>query len=126
MKNGDSVHSGMYLYASGRHPRANPLDRIGRNHGILPLSLGERGLNSGRCAGLQNHSVPVFRNTRHDHRIRLLKTCSVNTAQVFINGNNTGIVLVGAANAPAAVNPQVAPGKSIFVPKGSIVKVKQI
>lgn len=48
------------------------------------------------------------------------------TAQVFLNGQNTGIVLVGAANGPTAVNPQVSFLKPIYVPGGSQLKFKQI
>jgi len=48
------------------------------------------------------------------------------TATVWMNGNNTGIVLVGAANAPAAVNPQISPQKPIYVPAGSLLKFVQV
>jgi len=48
------------------------------------------------------------------------------TANVFLNGQNTGIVLVGAANAPAAVNPQVSPAKPIYVPAGSQIRFVQV
>lgn len=48
------------------------------------------------------------------------------TANVFMNGNNTGIVLVGAANAPAAVNPQISPAKPIYVPAGNVLRFVQV
>ena len=46
--------------------------------------------------------------------------------QVYINGANTGIVLQGAANAPAAVTPQISPSSPIYVPGGSQVKFIQV
>lgn len=48
------------------------------------------------------------------------------TATVFMNGQNTGIVLVGAANNPTAVNPQVSFVKPIYVPAGSQLRFVQV
>jgi hypothetical protein len=48
------------------------------------------------------------------------------TATVWFNGQNTGIVLVGAANAPAAVNPQVSPQKPIYVRAGTQISFIQV
>ena len=48
------------------------------------------------------------------------------TATVWINGQNTGIVLVGAANAPAAVNPQINERTAIYVPGGSNIRFIQV
>lgn len=46
-------------------------------------------------------------------------------ANIYINGQNTGITLVGAANAPTTVNPQVSFLKPIYVPAGSQLKFVQ-
>jgi len=46
-------------------------------------------------------------------------------AHVFINGADTGTVLVGASNAPAAVVPQVNEKNPILLPAGSQIKFVQ-
>lgn len=48
------------------------------------------------------------------------------TAKVFINGQDTGIVLVGAANIPTAVQPQISFVTPIYLPGGSQVKFTQV
>lgn len=48
------------------------------------------------------------------------------TATVWINGQNTGIVLVGAANGPAVVNPQISFLTPIYVPGGSNIRFIQV
>lgn len=48
------------------------------------------------------------------------------TATVWMNGNNSGIVLVGAANAPAAVNPQISYAKPLYVPAGTQMRFIQV
>ena len=48
------------------------------------------------------------------------------TATVFINGANTGIVLVGAANTSAAVQPQISFITPIYLPAGSQIKFVQV
>jgi len=48
------------------------------------------------------------------------------TAQVYINGANTGIVLVGAANLATAVQPQISFITPIYLPGGSRVRFTQV
>lgn len=48
------------------------------------------------------------------------------TATVWINGANTGIVLVGAANTSAAVQPQISFITPVYLPGGSQVKFIQV
>jgi len=48
------------------------------------------------------------------------------TATVWINGQNTGVVLVGAANAPGAVTPQINERTSIYVPAGGKIRFVQV
>jgi len=48
------------------------------------------------------------------------------TATVWINGANTGIVLVGAANLPAAVTPQISYLSPLYVNGGSQIKFIQV
>jgi len=48
------------------------------------------------------------------------------TAQVFINGANTGIVLVGASNAPAAVVPQINWQSPMYLNGGSQIRFVQV
>ena len=48
------------------------------------------------------------------------------TATVWVNGANTGIVLVGAANTSAAVQPQISFVTPIYLPGGSQIKFIQV
>ena len=48
------------------------------------------------------------------------------TATVWVNGANTGIVLVGAANIPTAVQPQISFTTPIYLPGGSQIKFVQV
>jgi len=48
------------------------------------------------------------------------------TATVWINGANTGIVLVGASNTPTAVQPQISFVTPIYLPGGSQIRFVQV
>jgi len=48
------------------------------------------------------------------------------TAKVYLNGADTGIVLVGASNAPTTVVPQINEATAIQVPGGSQIKFVQV
>jgi len=48
------------------------------------------------------------------------------TATVWINGANTGLVLVGAANAPTTVVPQINPSFPIYLGGGAKIKFVQV
>lgn len=48
------------------------------------------------------------------------------TATVWLNGANTGLVLVGASNAPTAVVPQINESTPILVPAGAKIRFIQV
>lgn len=72
---------------------------------------------------------PITLSSEDAKIVRMLYSgtpATTTTAQVFINGQNTGIVLVGAANAPAAVYPQISDRTPIYVPGGSNIRFIQV
>ena len=48
------------------------------------------------------------------------------TAQVYINGANTGQVLTGACNLATSVSPQISVGTPIYVPAGGKIRFVQV
>lgn len=72
---------------------------------------------------------PVVLSSEDAKIVRMLYSgtpATTTTATVWINGQNTGIVLVGAANAPGAVYPQISDRTPIYVPGGSNIRFIQV
>jgi len=77
-------------------------------------------------SGASDHVLDGKQDTKIVQMLYSGTPATTTTATVWFNGQNTGIVLVGAANAPAAVNPQVSPLKPIYVPAGTQVRFIQV
>lgn len=77
-------------------------------------------------SGTGDHVLDGKQDTKIVQMLYSNTPATTTTATVWFNGQNTGIVLVGAANSPTAVNPQVSPLKPIYVPAGTVVRFIQV
>jgi hypothetical protein len=77
-------------------------------------------------SGASDHVLDGRQDTKIVQMLYSGTPATTTTAKVYMNGQDTGIVLVGAANAPGAVNPQISPTKPLYVPAGSQLRFTQV